>query len=70
MCIFIYHIQLCLVPKTTNIFLNSWGGLYNGDFLFSKIIQLFTKRVIRGLFDYYGIVSKDKKWKIRRSSSQ
>ena len=36
-------------------------GLDNGDFLFSKILYTFTKRVTRGLFDYYGIVAKEKK---------
>ena len=41
-------------------------GQDKGDFLFSKILQLFIiffimKRVTGGLFDYYGIVFKEEK---------
>ena len=45
------------------------GVTKQGDFLFSKILQLLIKRVTGGLFDYYGIVPKEVKPKIRRSSS-
>ena len=41
-------------------------GRDKGDFLFSKILQFFTKRATRELNDYYGIVPKEEK--IRGSS--
>ena len=44
-------------------------GLDNGDFLFSKMLLLFTKRVTGVLFDYYGIVPKEEK-QIKRSCLQ
>ena len=49
-----YHIRCCLIPQKSKIFPNSWGGLDNSDFLFSK-------RATGGLFDYYDIVFKEKK---------
>ena len=64
-------------PKRPTIFPNSWGGLDNGDFLFLNASQKLKKnynflpKVATGvLFDYYDIVSKEEKQKIRRSISQ
>ena len=75
----LYRIRRCLVPlKTTNVFLNTWGGLDNGDFLFFKMLKLFfyffyflLKDKLEG---YFIIITASylnrKNKKNRRSSSQ
>ena len=50
-----------LSSKTTNTFPNSWVKTRQNDFYFPKLYNFYSKRATGGLFDYYGMVSKDKK---------
>ena len=55
------QIRRFLVYLTTKIFPNLWGRLDDSSILFSKILQIFKQKNNRGLFDYYDVVSKEKK---------
>ena len=52
---------LSSLPKRSTLSQYSWGGLDNNDILLFKILQNITKRSTGGLFDYYGIISKEEK---------
>ena len=64
-----YLIRRCLMPQNNKHFSKFVKGLDKGGFCFPKFYNFFFKRVIEWLFGYYGLVPKEEKQKIRRSSS-